>query len=143
MFASFARVLRLALALASELGAVTSRVLVPAVTRLASVRRINGHTKGAIVSRLALFTVDSIGIVLTVLAHASALIFPVHVNAELLLFHFGIVDAAGRVIVALARFAFELLLLSVLTPELLREAVAASLTLIPARVMLATAVKFT
>lgn len=67
-----ARVLRLALAFASQRRTVTRRVRVVTVASATRVHRANRHSERTIVAGLALVTVNALCVVLAILAHSTA-----------------------------------------------------------------------
>jgi hypothetical protein len=116
--------------------AVSCAVKIIAVTRLTHVDLVPALSARPIELVHALVTIDSGCFVLAILANTAALISAVNIQRQSLFIDLLRVNALVRVTVAVARLAPERTDTGVLAPLLLLEALAASIALDPASVVL-------
>lgn len=110
-----------------------------AVTGLANIRFVPMLSVRAIELALTLVTIDTFGVVLTILADATSFVVAVDVQRELLLVDFFRVDTFIRMAVTITWFALEWAGVRVLTPLLLLESRATICALNTARIVLTLA----
>lgn len=128
--------LRTALTTTGFLLAITGGEEVVAVTGVANVRFVPMLSVRAIELALTLVTVDTFGVVLTILTDATSFVVAVDVQRELLLVNFFRVDTFIRMAVTVAGFTLEWSGVRVLTPLLLLESRATICALNTARIVL-------
>lgn len=131
--------LRTALTTTSFPLAITGGEEVVAVTGVANVRFVPMLSVRAIELAFTLVTVDTFGVVLTILTDATSFVVAVDVQRELLLVNFFRVDTFIRMSVTVAGFALEWSSVRVLTPLLLLESRATIRALNTARIVLTLA----